>query len=217
MKASKKLYSDGIILKGHFLSEDGAMREVLRFIIKFFLIFALCYYGTKAIIGLAAPGRYYSYFVDRYLDYVSWIKSELIIGSQLLLSLFGIDTYRVDPFILRIVKGTGVTIAYDCVGYGVFSFWIAFVIASADNFKKKIGWLIGGLLLLNFINIIRISLLLVALNKKWPMPLGIDHHTWFNIISYLCIFIMMYFFSKPSAEIKHGSNPNELDQKPVQQ
>jgi len=189
----------------------------LKFIIKFFLIFALCYYGTKAIIGLAAPGGYYSPFVDKYFDYVSWIKSELIIGSQFLLSIFGIDTYRVDHFILRIVKGTGVTIAYDCVGYGVFSFWIAFVIASADKLKRKIGWLIGGLLLLNFINILRISLLLVALNKKWPMPLGIDHHTWFNIVSYLCIFTMMYFFSKPAAEFKKNGNQNEVDQKLVQQ
>jgi len=41
-----------------------------------------------------------------------------------------------------------------------------------------------------------VSLLLVAINRKWAMPLGWDHHTWFNIVAYIAIFTMMYFFDK---------------------
>jgi hypothetical protein len=39
---------------------------------------------------------------------------------------------------------------------------------------------------------------LVAINRQWAMPLGIDHHTWFNIFAYGAIFGLMFFFEKGS-------------------
>jgi exosortase/archaeosortase family protein len=84
----------------------------------------------------------------------------------------------------------------DCVGYGVYSFWAAYVIAGDDSIGRKIKWVTGGLLLLWAINVIRISGVLVAINRHWAMPLGIDHHTWFNIFAYAAIFGMMYFFER---------------------
>jgi exosortase/archaeosortase family protein len=94
------------------------------------------------------------------------------------------------------VNGRGIKIVYSCVGYGIMSFWIAFVVASAATFKKKAFWLIFGLLFIWLLNITRMSLLLVATNKGWKMPLGLDHHTWFNIFAYLFIFIFIYLFSR---------------------
>jgi exosortase/archaeosortase family protein len=175
--------------------------KFIFFTIKFLLLFAIFYYGTLTVIGLAAPDEYYSPFVAKYLDYVSLLTSSLVHGTKLLLSLFGIDTYLAPNFIIRIVNGTGVRIAYDCVGYGVMSFWAAFVIASPVYFRKKILWLPFGLFLLWFINVSRISLLLVAYNKHWTMPLGLDHHTWFNIVAYIAIFIMIYFFDRSGKRV----------------
>jgi len=86
----------------------------------------------------------------------------------------------------------------DCVGYGVYSFWIAYVAANAGTVLKKMGWIISGLLILWFINVIRITLFLVAINKGWPMPLGIDHHTWFTIAAYGMIFILIWLYDKTS-------------------
>ena len=54
----------------------------------------------------------------------------------------------------------------------------------------------AGLLGIWLLNITRVSLLLVATNKGWPMPLDIDHHTWFNIFAYLFIFTFMYLFNR---------------------
>ena len=171
------------------------------FIIKFLLIFAILYYGTLAVIGLAAPDGYYSPFVAKYMDYVSLISYSLVQGTKLLLAIFGIDTYLAPNFVIRIVNGTGVRIAYDCVGYGVMSFWVAFVAASPGAFRKKLFWALFGLLLLWTINISRIGLLLVAYNRNWPIPLGLDHHTWFNIVAYLAIFSMMYFFDRSGKRV----------------
>lgn len=176
-------------------------KNFLLFLIKFILIFSFCYFGTLAMIGLAAPGKYYSPFIDHYLDYVSGIKNALITGTRGILALFGIETYRAPDYVVRITNGTGVKIAYDCVGYGVMSFWIAFVVSSASTFKRAFLWILFGILLLYLINVMRITLLLLAYNRQWAIPLGIDHHTWFNIFAYGAIFTMIYFFNKQDKRI----------------
>ena len=166
------------------------------FVIRFLLILAFCYLGSLAVIGLSAPGGYYSPFIDHYLDFISWIRMSLLFGTKAVLKVAGIDTYYMGEYILRKVNGRGIKLVYGCIGYGVMSFWIAFVAASTTKKIKKISWMIGGLLLIWLINIARIALLLVATNDNWKMPLGWDHHTWFNITAYIAIFIMMYFFDK---------------------
>ena len=90
----------------------------------------------------------------------------------------------------------------DCVGYGVYSFWIAFVAANTGTFLKKTIWIVAGLIGLWFINVIRITLFLTSINKGWPMPLGLDHHTWFNIFAYLLIFGMIWWYDKDSKKAK---------------
>lgn len=148
------------------------------------------------MIGLAAPGGYYSPFIARYLDYVSWIKISLIKGTRGILSLFNVATIEEPGFLVRYQGGRGVIIAMDCVGYGVYSFWAAFVLANKGGWTKKLKWIIIGVLGLWFINLLRITLFLTAINKGWPMPLGINHHTWFNIFAYLLIFLMIWLYDR---------------------
>jgi len=121
----------------------------------------------------------------------------LIHTTGFILSLFHIPT-TTDPqwFGINFTGGKGVIIAMDCVGYGVYSFWIAFVAANKGGVLKKTLWIVFGVLGLWLINVIRITLFLTAINKGWPMPLGIDHHTWFNIFAYLLIFLMIWFYDR---------------------
>jgi len=166
------------------------------YLAKFILVFCVCYFGTLAIIGLASPGGLYSSFVDKHLDYVIWIKFSLIDATGFILSLFHIPTEKEPGFTIRFVNGNGVHIAMDCVGYGVYSFWVAFVVANKGTFKRKLFWIVGGLLGLWFINVLRITLYLTSLNRGWDMPFGIDHHTWFNIFAYLLIFFMIWIYDR---------------------
>ena len=166
------------------------------YVIKFAIIFCILYFGTLAWIGLAAPGGYHSAFIEKYLDYVSWIKHSLINATAFILSLFGLPTIKEPGFLLKFPGGRGVIIAMDCVGYGVYSFWIAFVAANTGSITRKLIWMILGVFSLWLINVIRITLFLTSINKGWPMPLGIDHHTWFNIFAYLLIFIMIWWYDR---------------------
>lgn len=189
-------------MKDNFLFKKS---EFKQFIIKFLAVFAFLYFGTFFWIGFVAPGGYYNVFFAQYFDYISAIKSSLLMGTKTLLSLFDIQTVEFKNHIIRFVNGKGVRIAYDCVGYGVYSFWIAFVIANKSSFTRKTIWIIIGLFLLWSVNVIRISLFLVSENKNWTMPLGIDHHDWFTIVAYAVIFLMIFAFDK--------NNKNQISNK----
>ncbi len=177
-------------------------KQLWLYLAKFLGVFCLCYFGTLGVIGLAAPDNHYSPFVTKYLDYVSWLKFSLLKGTQFLLSLFSISSHSEPGFLQRINNGRGVIIAMDCVGYGVYSFWIALVIANKGTPGKKLVWIIAGFLGLWLVNVIRISLFLVATNRNWAMPMGIDHHTWFTITAYILIFTMVWLYDRSFAKNK---------------
>jgi exosortase/archaeosortase family protein len=86
---------------------------------------------------------------------------------------------------------------------------VAFVVANKGRWVKKLIWVVGGLLALWFINTVRITLVLVAINKGWPMPLGIDHHTWFNICAYLLIFLMIWLYDRSFKRLHGQSVPED--------
>ena len=168
----------------------------IQFLLVFALVFLLCYFSALFITGLTVEGGFYSSFIAKYFDVASWLRTSLISGTKIVVSLFNIETVRTSDYILRIPNANGIKIVYSCLGFGVMSFWVAYIIATVAPRRKKILWFFIGLLIIWFINVIRLSMVLLAGNKGWRFPFGWDHHSWFNIIAYLFIFTMMYFFEK---------------------
>ena len=171
-------------------------KRILLYLLKFAGAFCICYFGTLAIIGLSAPGGYYSSFVAKYLNFIPAFRNSLLLSSKYFLSLLGYEAYQTSDIYLRLAGGGGVQLVYSCLGYGVTSFWLAFVFANTGSWKKKLLWMIGGAALLYIINVIRISLTLLGNSEKWHFPFGWDNHTWFNIVAYLAIFGMIYLFDR---------------------
>jgi exosortase/archaeosortase family protein len=178
-----------------------------RYLLRFLLTFCVLYYGTIAMIGITSPGGWYLGFADHYLDYVSGLRWLLLHSSKLLLQLFGYDIYLKDIFTIKLQNGLGVHVGYDCIGYGVMIFWIAFIYANSGSVIKKAKWMLGGLLLIWIVNVLRISLMVVALNKNWSSPFNLDNHTLFNIVAYIVIFSMIYLFDR--AEKKQAGRNEE--------
>ncbi|MEO7801789.1 MAG: hypothetical protein ABIR81_07305 [Ginsengibacter sp.] len=147
------------------------------------------------MIGLCAPGKYYSAFADHYLNYIDLLRSSLLNTAKILTGIFGFDTYFVNEYTLRVVNGSGIKMIYSCLGIGVMSFWTAFIIANNEKAGNKLKWLIIGLIMLWTINVLRITFLLIANNKHWPIPF-FDHHTWFNFLAYGLIFLLMWLYDK---------------------
>jgi exosortase/archaeosortase family protein len=173
---------------------------------KFLGAFCILYFGTEAIIGITVPGGYYIDFVHRYFDYISALRKSLLYGAQFVLSLGGYHSNIKNAYILAFENGRGIRLVYGCLGYGIVSFWLAFVFANKGSAAKKICWMAGGFLAIWLINVARISLFLLAINKGWAMPLGIDHHTWFDIAAYGCVFLMIYVFDRSGKAATNKEN-----------
>lgn len=183
-------------------------RPLVKYLLKFLLGFCVLYYGTIAFIGISSPGGYYVAFADRYLNYVSWLRASLLYSSKFILQLLNFPVYLPDRYNIKFEQGNGVHIGYDCIGYGVLFFWIAFVYANSIPLLSKIKWLVGGVMLIWLINVARVCLLIVAVNKKWTAPFNFDNHTWFNIAAYTAIFTMIYFFDVAYKKHKHAGDHN---------
>lgn len=177
----------------------------IRYFIKFIGIFSLLYFGTKALIGLSSPGGYYIPFIDHYFNYISWLRASLLFALQLLFSLTGIAVYNKNIYTISIHNGSGLHIVYSCLGYGVMSFWAAFVLANGGSKLKKTGWLLLGLLVIWSINVMRLFIFMLSNNNHWKIPFGVDHHTLFNVFAYSGIFIMMYIFDRSGKQNMEGA------------
>ena len=170
--------------------------KTILYVLKFIGIFLLLYYGTKALIGLAVPGGLYSSFIHNYVDIAGWLRSSLLHASGFVLLLLGYKTLIENIYTLRMIGGNSVHLVFSCLGIGVMSFWVALIAANKGSFKRKTFWILLGVFLIWCINILRISLLLLAVNNKWGMPFNMDNHTFFNVLAYSCIFLMIYIFDK---------------------
>lgn len=171
-------------------------KHIINYLLKFIICYCILYYGTQGVIGLTSPGGYYSPFIHDHLNYIVWVRFTLLYCSKLLLAVLGYHTFIDHIYTLRIYGGHGVHIVYSCLGFGVMSFWIAFIFANKTSWQKKIRWGIAGVVSIFFINILRISLLLIAVNNNGANALHVDNHLLFNIAAYILIFTMIYLFDR---------------------
>jgi exosortase/archaeosortase family protein len=154
------------------------------------------YYGTQAVIGLTSPGGYYSPFIHDYLNYIKWFRYALLYCSKMLLFISGYKVFLQNMYTIRMYAGHAVHLVYSCLGFGIMSFWGAFMYANNAHWQKKLIWTLGGWVSIFFINVLRVSLLLVAVNERWSNKLNLDNHTLFNIAAYVLVFIMIWLFDK---------------------
>ncbi len=170
------------------------------FVAKLLTLFSIFYFGTEFWIGITAKGNLYSAFCDEYLNYVEWLRLFILKGASIICNLFGHNTIIENTKSLKIVGGYRVNMVYSCIGFGILSSWAAFAIAYPAKLKKKIIWLFGGLLIICFINILRIAALLMLINKAKNIQVFTSHHTVFNWVAYILVLILIYFYTKEKQE-----------------
>jgi exosortase/archaeosortase family protein len=172
-------------------------KAFFKYAIKLLLLYFILDYGTTFFIGITGKGgKYYIEWLDKYVNYVRWLRYTILYGTKGLMSILGYDTNIISEFVIRIKGGYGVQLVYSCLGYGILSFWIAFVLANTGRISFKLKWLATGCSIILFSNMIRITILLIANDKKWYKPFSLDHHTFYNIIAYMIVIGMIFWFLK---------------------
>lgn len=173
------------------------------FLLKFFVLFIFLVQFNLAYNGIVSPeGKYYSPFLDEYFNYIAWLRNSLVISSNLIIHLFGIDSVIYDPGVITVKDETTILVSYECFGLGVSSFWIAFVLANSLSLQAKLIWSITGVLAIWFINCWRLGLLFVSMQNNWQVERFVDHHDFFTYSSYILILILIHLFLKQQAPDK---------------
>jgi exosortase/archaeosortase family protein len=177
----------------------------LGFVFKFLGLFLLFYFFNLLFFGLTSPGKHYSPFLDHYLNYVQGLRWLLLNVSTGLLNMLGF-TAICNDYELLVAGHSTIQVVYSCLGLGVISFFAAFVLAFPKPVKRKMIFLVTGILVIEFLNVIRFMVLVLYWTPKDSKI--IDHHTIFNVIIYIIIAISLYFWVKhPEGENKrHAAN-----------
>ena len=161
-----------------------------RFLLFFLAGFLFLYYFNLFFIGITSPGNYYSGFLDQHLNYIRGLRNILLEISSKVMTAQGYKVYTSD-YTLHAMDVGGFNLVYSCLGFGVMSFFTAFVIAWPEkSVKSKFFFTLGGLLLIQLLNITRF--ILITLYYKGSLFLGIDHHTLFNFILYFILMVVIY-------------------------
>lgn len=174
-----------------------------RFALKFVVLFGLLYLSYLGLLGLTSPGNRYSPFLAQYFNVVHWVRWLLLNSTKGLLTFLGYRTI-INEYNLLVAGHNLLLLNYDCLGFGIMCFFSAFVIAYPKPLLKKIIFLVCGLLVIQSLNVLRLTWLALFW-KKTSNPFA-DHHTIFNITIYILIAIALYFWVKSPNKNTNATN-----------
>jgi len=173
----------------------------VKFGFTFLALFLLFYFFNILFFGLTNSGNSYNAFLANHFNYIQWLRQLLLAASTAIINALGYTAIHNDYELL--VAGHGIIrLVYSCLGLGVISFFTAFVIAYPKAWRHKLIFIISGIVVIEVLNIIRFVLLAIFWDKRNPQI--IDHHTIFNAIIYILIFISLYFWIRKPREINHN-------------
>jgi len=178
--------------------------KAVRFSVTFVLLFLAFYYFNIGFLSITSPlSKNYIPFVADNFNYIRLLRHMLLHSTTFLLNCAGFATIMND-FEMRIAGYGGIRIAYDCLGFGLMSFFTAFVLAYPKQLRQKMVFLISGLVAIQIFNILRLALVALFWGKNAQRV--IDHHLIFNSIIYTLISIALYFWVTADDRKKHAKN-----------
>lgn len=179
------------------LDQKKANRTAILFVVKLLFFYFLFSQGNLFMNSVTSEGgRFYNPFIAEHFNYIQALRSALIVPATWIIKLFGFYAIHNQTDVL-VVAGPYLRVNYACLGIGVMSFLAAFVFAFPAKLKPKIKLLVFGLLLIYLLNMLRIAALGVLLGFfKSQRNNFTYHHEIFNILVYICIFFVLYYWVK---------------------
>jgi exosortase family protein XrtF len=115
-------------------------------------------------------------------------------------SLFGTETsidIESDHVVLFLEAGNyrGIWVGDECNGFKLFSIFTIFIVAFPGKIKNKLWFIPIGLVIIHFVNVLRI-MALVMINNYYPKYLDFNHLYTFTILVYATIFVLWYVWAK---------------------
>lgn len=175
-------------------------KAAILFVVKLLLLYLLFSQGNLFMNGLFTEGGVYNAFFAEHLNYIQALKTALLVPSVWIIKLFGFYAIHNQSDVM-VVNGPYLQVNYDCLGLGVMSFLVAFIIAFPAKLKPKLQLLIFGLTLIYILNVCRIAGLGVLLSTfKSQQNNFTYHHEIFNILLYLILFAVLFFWVRKNSK-----------------
>lgn len=183
-------------------NKKKANKTAIIFVVKLLVFYFLFSQGNLFMNSvMETGGRFYNEWISTHLDYIQALKTALIKPAVWIIKLFGFYAIH-NKMDVMVVDGPLLRVNYSCLGLGVMSFFSAFVIAFPAKLKSKVKLFLIGMVMIYVLNILRIAGLGVLLGYFESQRSNFTyHHEIFNIIVYLFIFALLYFW------IKKNTNP----------
>lgn len=174
-----------------------ANRAAIIFVVKLLVLYLLFSQGNLFMNSVMSEGgKLYNEYIAQNFNYIQGLKYALIKPAVWLIKLFGFYAIHNEMDVM-VVNGPYLRVNYSCLGLGVMSFLAAFIMAFPAKLKPKIRLFIFGMIMIYVLNVFRIAGLGILLRIfKSQRSNFTYHHEIFNIIVYILIFIVLYFWIK---------------------
>lgn len=196
-------------------AKKQADRKAIKFVVALFVLYILFSQGNLFMNSVMSPdAKYYNIFIAEHLNYIQGLRTALIIPAVWVIKAFGFYAIYNETDVM-VVAGPYLRINYSCLGLGVMSFLAAFVLAFPASWKSTFKMLITGFVMIYILNVCRIAGLGVLLGFFQSQRNNFTyHHEVFNIIVYICIFLLLYFWIKKNTKGlgKIQKNTGQLNQ-----
>jgi exosortase family protein XrtF len=146
-----------------------------------------------------------SLFVLWYISYELYLKEHTLLDEWVIDSLVGLSgavlrffgymliSYPELPWRnqLGVEGSSGVIVGDACDGLVLFALFIIFILAYPGRWKNKLWFIPAGVLLIHFLNVLRICALtiIVSWNQSW---LSFNHDYTFTILVYSVVFALWW-------------------------
>jgi exosortase/archaeosortase family protein len=183
-------------------AKKEANKKAIKFVFALFILYILFSQGNLFMNSVMSPGsRFYNVYIADHFDYIQGLKTALIVPAVWIIKAFGFYAIHNEMDVM-VVSGPYLRVNYSCLGLGVMSFLAAFVLAFPAPWKSTFKMLLIGFIAIYVLNVLRIAGLGVLLGFfKSQRNNFTYHHEIFNIIVYICIFAMLYFWIKKSNKL----------------
>ena len=184
-----------------------ANKTAILFVVKLLFFYFLFSQGNLFMNSvISVGGKYYNAFIAENFNYIQGLRTILITPAVWIIKLFGFYAINNEMDVM-VVDGPMLRVNYSCLGLGVMSFFTAFVIAFPAKLKAKIRLFIIGTIMIYVLNVGRIAGLGVLLGFfKSQRDNFTYHHEIFNVIVYLCIFLLLYLYIRKNTTLVSTSN-----------
>lgn len=131
------------------------------------------------------------FLYEQWLLKVGWLDNliidNLIFLTELLLQLFNFEYFTYGHSI-GIDGSHGVYVGIPCNGIDLISLFAGFIIIFNGSWKNKIWYIPLGIIIIHFLNVIRIFALILIENSN-PELLEFNHKYTFTILLYIIVFV----------------------------